>query len=254
MNDTATTYYKPQDPLTSYSTRNYGIEVFASSSYKSNNPSKLARICNALTHAINGCIRLPQLVLVVLEDDVIKDVTTRDEYLLKDFTRRVKWLMSEFRKTMDASKDAVQANAKMLNQPSFVWILPTKHKNFINNYPRRKFGQAIETAAKLTDNVAALRLVQNWDYEDGNLYLCEQQRFTSDGKAEFWRAVDKTVEYYDTKYVERKPHSDHKEGKTRASNSPKHSHRGLSGSRRENFSNHRQESRYKLPAPPARRY
>ena len=250
VEDTARTNYKFQDPEGSYTTRNYNVEVLASTEHRSNNPSTLARIRNTLTHGLNKCTILPQLVLIVLEDDVIKEINVKDDYMLRDFTRRVKWLMSEFRKTIDAAKDALQPNAKTLNQPKFIWVLPTKHKNYRNSYPRRKFSQAIETQCKLNENMIALRLVQRWDYEDSNLFLQEEQRFTSEGKAEFWRAVDKTVEFFDKKYTDKREvtpsenNNRHGSGRDQMRNS---SDNRPTGSQRY------EERRFRLPNPYSRR-
>ena len=205
VKETADINFRLLDPSTSYSARTFGISTHGSVAHKSINPSVLARVRNSLFHAFNKADRLPDIVVVVLEDDVINSTGfIDDDLLLKDYSRRIKWLMSEYRKAIEGVKDVLPPNAKSDKKPKFLWIMPTRHVNYANNFYRKKFANAMETMAKFYENTTALRLVQRWDFNDTNLYLKEERRFTYDGKAEFWKAVDKTVEYFDTKYEKKK--------------------------------------------------
>ena len=210
VKETADVHYRLLDPEYSYSARTFGIATFGTIGFKSANPSIMGRVRNALVQAFNKTDRIPDLVLVVLEDDILRAMepklsTLDDKKLSKDFSKRIKWLMSEYRKLIEGVKDVLAPNTKSTNLPKFLWIMPTRHVNYKNNFYRKKFAHCMETMAKFYENTTALRLVQRWDYNDNNLYLQAEQRFTYDGKAEFWAAVDKTVEFFDTKFEHKKP-------------------------------------------------
>ena len=81
-----------------------------------------------------------------------------------------------------------------------MWILPTLHRNYYNfeNQLRMVFGQTLIKYAAQIENNLALQLKQVLDEEESNLYLFDQQRFTSDGLSAFFRAVDQTIRYADT--------------------------------------------------------
>ena len=249
--DTAHINLRLADPATTYTTRNYDVDVTASKQFNSNNPSLLSRLRNSLAHALNACSILPHRVVIVLEDELINDAKADENNMLKDYSRRVKWLMSEYRKLIDAVKDYLPPNAKVEGRPKFIWVMPTRHKNYMNNYSRRKFGQALEAQAKLVENNVALRIVQKWDYEDGNLFLFDEQRLTYDGKTELWKGVDKTIEFYDTKYTQKarpssadgtsysRPHEP-----MRRDHHRDHQHRG---------GDQKSRQRFWLPQPPSRK-
>ena len=201
VKETADVHFRLQGHENSYLVRNFAITTYGSIDYKSANPSLLARIRNSLVQAIEQSTMMADLVLIVLEDDVINSIkNVGDDHIGKDYQRRIKWLMSEFRKIIEATKDYLPYNAKASGKPEFLWIIPTRHVNYRNNFYRKKFGYAIEMMTKFYEQMFALRLVQKWDFNDSNLYLREEGRHTYDGKAEMWKAVDKTVEFFVTKY------------------------------------------------------
>ena len=114
---------------------------------------------------------MPRIIVIVLEDELTKNINVPESQMNKDYTRRIKWLMSEYRKIIDTIKDYIPQNAKTESEPKLVWIIPSRHKNYPDNLQRKKFGHMLENQAKFQENTMALRLVQRWDYEDGNLYF-----------------------------------------------------------------------------------
>ena len=189
------------DAAHSYTTRNFAVTVQATNDSKSHNPAILARLRNSLVHAINKTTQLPKIVVVILEDDLIKSISM-DENINQAFNKRIRWLMHEYRKIIDTTKDFLPQNAKKEGYPKFLWINPTRHCNYINNQERKKLGGTLENLSKNFDNNVALRLVHKWDFSDSNLFLKEQQRFTNDGLDTFWTALDKTIEYFETKWAD----------------------------------------------------
>ena len=240
MNDTAVSGLKIIDPSASYTTRTYAVEVFGSVEHNSLNPSLLARVRNSLVRSINNCIILPRIIVVVLEDELLNEVKTNDYGLSQDYSRRIKWLMNEFRKVIDTINDYVPQNAKSTGFPKFLWISPTRHRNYKNNALRKKFGSCIEAQAKLVENTTCLRLVQKWDFNDSSIFLEQEQRFSNQGKFDFWAAVDKTIEFYDTIYNTKSCHRSKREDS---------SQEDKDNSRHQRYYRIKEEPRFKLPPP-----
>ena len=171
------------------------------------------------------------------------------------FARLIKWLMNEYRKIIDTIHDTLPQNAKKTGFPKFIWINPTHHCNYWNNVARKKFGVCLENCTKNFDNHVALRLVHKWDFNDTSIYLKEEQRFTTQGLCDYWTSVDKTIEYFETKWTNnptpKKNQARNDEGRQRFQNDPVwDQNRGSrSGSDR-----HYRRSEERRPLPPPNNY
>ena len=51
---------------------------------------------------------------------------------------------------------------------------------------------------KLHPHNRALELKQIWDAEDTNLYIAEVARYTAAGLNSYWKAIDRTIKFYDS--------------------------------------------------------
>ena len=235
--------FKSLDPTYSYCARNFEISIQACGETTSNNPSLLARLRNALVHLINKntTTMLPKIILIVLEDDIIKDAKAEEPNMGRDYNRRIRWLINEYRKIIDTIKDYIAPNARKEGYPYFIWINPSKHINYKNNSARKKFGSCLESSTKSYENNLALRLVQVWDPNDSNAYLGPEQRFSAGGILDFWEGVDKTVEYFETKRVDRT---------SAISSLPESTNRVSDSARKE--SNERRSAEYRPPSSAAR--
>ena len=226
VHKTTETKFKLTDAAYSYTTRNFNVMVQASPETRSNNPNILARVRNSLVHALNKCSMLPKIIILVLEDDLIKGMKASDATPVSEYSRWIKWLINEFRKIIDTMKDFLPANAKRDEHPQFIWIIPTRHCNYRNNVPRKKLGTSIENTAKCVEKNISLRLVQKWDFNDTNIFLKDEQRFTTNGICDFWTSVDKSIEYYETKWdTNRSPQKRQpSEDNNRGDRNERHSH------------------------------
>ena len=196
VKDSATNYFKNVDQRTSYANRHFYVSILDSEEYNSNTKSILARLRNNLVTGMNKCIAIPKIIVVVLEDSIISDIHQNNYGLATQYDMRVKWLVSQYRKTVEAFLDYLPLKAKRENWPKFVFICPSIHTNYRNNGLRKKFTKSLEEICAYTERMTAMRLKLGWDPEDNNLYLEPQQRYTSEGYASFWNAVDKLIEEY----------------------------------------------------------
>ena len=145
---------------------------------------------------------------MILENDVtmsISDACPDDEF--KETCKRMaKWIINEARKLITAKNDYMPKRGK--RETKMVWILPTRHDNYNDDFDRKIFGQYLEEYARFYENNIALELKQLWDRHENNLFDNRVKRFTNDGLYVFWRAVDRTIWYANTiinKSVSKKP-------------------------------------------------
>ena len=199
----AETQFARKEESTSFSTKTFDIHIQATDSFNSNNENVPSRLRNALYHAFNKTWVLPKIIVMILEDDVIKyykkkadrhDLSMDETQCRETYERCLKWLMSECRKfAATIREDILPSRAKRQDWPNFLWILPSLHKNYTNRKYRRIFSETIKKVARPQDNTFTLELKQVWDENDGNLYLWPDKRYSQAGYISYWTAVDRTV-------------------------------------------------------------
>ena len=131
--------FKRRNETASYSARNFEIVIEARNAFSSHNYNQLSRLRNSLIKAINECDRLPKYILVILEDDIIRETNFADCGLAQYYERELRWLISEFRKSIDTIKDMLPNKAKSRKYPKILWISPSLHDHYANNGLRKRF-------------------------------------------------------------------------------------------------------------------
>ena len=145
---------------------------------------------------------MPKYILVILEDDIIRETNFADCGLAQYYERQLRWVISEYRKAIDTIKDYLPNKAKNRKYPKIVWVSPSIHDNYDNNMLRKKFCKVIESLTKFNENMESRRINQGWDMHDNGIYLKAEQRFTGRGIQTYWDAVDaivKNLDSYDSK-------------------------------------------------------
>ena len=249
------------------------MTAFASDKYNSLNPIAASRVRNALMTGLNAATYIPKLIVVILEDDILNaihisknDEDIKNKIITEMSKETIKWLMREFWRCTMSLNEFLPDKSRQVGWPHFLWVLPTQHKNYSNNYWRGIFADCISTEAVKYGNVSALDLKQVWDFEDGSIYPCHSKRFSYKGYDIFWQAVDRTVRYGEmildkrmqgkTKMPKRQPPTDNSsstETKTKAKIVSKNA-TPKRGTRKfwlkENLSDEPSEAGRKLPTPP----
>ena len=196
-------YYKlksMKDFAAGYMVENYDVMGKSATKYTSNDPNILSRLRNMLVGLIHQEVKLPKMVIIVLDDDLIKyygpDEDT--ESLTMAFKRLINELMTEFRKVISTQKERLPKKAQRQFYPQFIWIQAPLNCQFDNNRERELFNQSLTNASKFQENVSVLELKKIWDRENTRLYVGEARRYTSEGLSTYWAAIDCTVRFMDT--------------------------------------------------------
>ena len=190
----------------SYTKANFDVKSVISSQYSNNIRSLVGRIRNNVVVAVNEFVNLPKFIVMTLENDLIQATLMIDDDELEGaFNKIMNWLMNEIRKILMTQNEYLPKRSR--RAVSVMWILPTEHENYKYKWRRELLATSMARIAKLHANNRALELKQLWNKSDAALYLREQERFTSEGYAVYWRAVDRTIKFFDyilTKNEEKK--------------------------------------------------
>ena len=171
--------------------------------FTSDNPSILGRVASLLNSAANvtfnnALLPLPKIIIMVLDDDIIKLISEEDNIkgFSKPCTRLLNFLMTEFDCGISTFKELLPVKCIKPKWPQFLWIQVPEHINFKNNALRFKFNWCLEETTKLHSNCAMLMLKKVWNPDDINFYY--NDRFTQDGYRAYWEAIDRTMRYFDS--------------------------------------------------------
>ena len=199
-------FYKsrPSSEYNSYVKANFNVMGYYNSGFVTDNPSLISRMCNLMVNAVsrkqtnNKLLPLPKLIVIVMDDDIIKLFSCEAKGLSKAFNRILNCIMTEYERCIAAFKDYLPAKSFNSEFPHILWIHAPMHDNFDNNSARFKYNKCLEEVAKMHSNVFTLPLKKVQNPHDGNLYLEHAKRFSSDGYRDYWEAIDHTVRYCDS--------------------------------------------------------
>ena len=137
---------------------------------------------------------LPKIIVVILDDVLARNLDCYKDphYILH---RTTDWLMREFTHALATYKELIPPKAHRMGFPQFIWIAPPCHKYFgkVNNGLRNIQSVCLEELVTTREDMTCLKLIKFWDPEDGNLFLKDSYRFTSEGLNRYWQAIDSAV-------------------------------------------------------------
>ena len=156
----------------------------------------MTRMVNSLVSALNTMNVLPKWLIVVPEDDLIKNLKFEEYGVSEAYGRIIDWIMVEHNKALTRMKGFLPHKTKKHQWPLILWIIPTLHTNYDNFELRKKFARSLRIAAN-NNNVAVLPLRQVWKIYDKNVYSRSQQRYITSGLPILWTAIDRTIKFAD---------------------------------------------------------
>ena len=118
---------KIDEELNTFSFKNFEVHEFSSRSYSSLNKSCIGRITNELIVALNENNTLPKLIVVIVDNDFLRDMKDPIYYNIK---RISSWLITQFERNIAAYKDYLPIRLKKTHIPHVLWIQPPEHKDF----------------------------------------------------------------------------------------------------------------------------
>ena len=197
VNDSAGEFFQLDENNKPYLREEYGVKILCSNSL-SLNKSVTARLHNNVVNGIKEEPLLPKAIIFVIDADIIKTIDYPKLGISEVFGQVLKNLMVGLHRLISAHKDVLPARCKKDKYPMILWTLAPVRINFPNlwNQHRRKFNQCIEKLVPLCNNMAILKLLKIWNYDD--IMLFSDHRFTARGLSAYWSSVDSTFRHWDT--------------------------------------------------------
>ena len=143
---------------------------------------------------------MPKMVVVILEDDLIKYVGSGN-YVDIYYAKYIEEIIKDFHRLKDKMSNLLPSNSKRTGWPRLVFIQPTLHRYYSNYELRQKLIATIEETIKPFNDVWALKLLQIWDKNNCNYYRYEQQSHTGEGLQALWMAIDRTIHFANQKVI-----------------------------------------------------
>ena len=200
-------YYLDTKPDSSYVRNNFEVSGFYNNSFALNR-SVSSRIQNAVVTAFNQQNLLPKIIVIILEDNLINNITKEESIEVTNlvYTRVIKNLAVKIRRLIAEFKEKLPPKANRASWPKVIWITPVTHDDMRKSEKKRRrmFTEAMRQEIECQDNMVALDLKQIWDPADSTLYQGTTRRFTADGLKKYWIAVDRTIKFGETKYFRMK--------------------------------------------------
>ena len=189
-----------------YVQENFEVRACGGSTITTKNvPDPIARLANTLIKLIEKANTLPKIIVVVVENDVIKAINPDKDGQSVHYGQAIEWIIDQHVDILDKFKGYLPKKAKIGKEhwPFIMWISPCIHENFeeIDYQRRKKFTKCLEKIAHGDREIIAMRLMkQIWDQKDPDLVNIHH-RFTTEGWNVYWSAVDNAVKYFDEKII-----------------------------------------------------
>ena len=158
-----------RDRAASYIFSNFEVETYGVDCTSTNDVSPLSRVRNLLFKAFGRFNRLPKLIIVIMEDDVLNSLKCNNYGLAEAYQLMFEWLVKEYYRGLLTIKEHLPQRASREMWPHTVFITPTVHNSYPNDNKRRKFTLAMEKVSRESKkfvNMSVLRFKQVWDPED----------------------------------------------------------------------------------------
>ena len=184
----------------------YNIQCFTPNP-KSLVSEVLAKFVNCLVKALNQTLKLPKLVVVIPDDDILRYVFEDTEECKRLTKTAIRWVVNQMIRAVDAKKDNMsrrKPGAVMAKEPKFIWIKMfdrISSRERLYDY-REMYNECLETLLAEKEEHYIL---------DVNVHLQESGLFDSGdclnahGRKIFWIELDKGIERFDKKKVSLKP-------------------------------------------------
>ena len=199
--------FRQHKPPDNYSAYHYEVKSYNKNKFFTNNPSLISRLHNLMVTAITERKFLLKMIVVVVDDDLVKLITHQRYGMSDTLCRMIHYIASKYNKLIEAQRDFLPIKSKRNSMP---YIEAPKHCNFANNTSHEKFNSCLQEISQYFENMHLIPLKKCWDPENSNLYHYESRRFTAEGLATYWLAVDRVVKYIDTIFIKKLLRKDHK--------------------------------------------
>ena len=189
---------------------NFELVFFSKSRFNSNNPNMLSRLVNSLITAVNSRVKLPKVMVILLQQDFIEALQYDDSHVTISaslYGTWIEWLAEQIMNIINDANQRLPVKAQRPpEEPIIYWSATPSHKNFSFQLRAQiaKFNNCLESVMKLHKSMRLIKIKEGWDTEDSNL-VTTQGRVTHQGIDQIWEALDSSVKFNYMKHMEYLP-------------------------------------------------
>ena len=196
-NFVATTFrnYLKNAKFTSYMKQEYEVTAFCSSRFSDSNTNLISRLQITFADAVNAKVRLPDYIIVILDDDIIQV----QEYKLKDVSTLygiwLEWLLKQFNELITGRLAQLPSKSKNAEHPFLYFLALPTHTGFDDetNYLHTKFNLTLESVVCMYKSMKMAKIKEVWHNDDSSLVV--NNRITDDGYTAYWQVIDTAVNF-----------------------------------------------------------
>ena len=148
---------------------------------------------NALSTAIVDNIKLPRVIVVVLDDDIIEAIQYRDFGVSTCYGLCVESLVKNVKRLIDERKSQLPNRAIREFCPDVYWVELPHHKNFEKPGIRAKFNNCLLSVVKLYKGMRVIKMKEIWNYTQDD--LVRNNKITEKGLCIYWKSVDAAIRF-----------------------------------------------------------
>ena len=159
----------------------------------------LAHLVNALIKALNDNDKIPRLIIVVPDSDIICSINVFDLGTKRILEESLKWIMTNMTRAVEAKKENltdVKHRAVTPGEPKYVWVKMLDRPN--------GFDRLLAAKNIFNDTPEALLATRKYHYIiDANHRMAHPHNFTlenklnADGRIALWNEIDNQLKNFD---------------------------------------------------------
>ena len=173
----------------------YDVFAFLNNSHFDTN--FLSRLRNVLVTAFNQNDKLPRIILIVLDNDLLRFINHRKFGVQLESATLQEWLLQEVNQVVNQRFAQLPNKCIKPGFPHVVWFGLPLHDVFIDNDLRIKFNHGFECEVLKFKNMSLLLPKKGWNAKDKTVIL--NGNYTPNGAAMYWLAIDVAIHFWDTK-------------------------------------------------------
>ena len=173
----------------------------------------LARLINCLIKALNDAVKLPRLIVIIPEEDLLQFISAPGYSVKKLSHEALTWLFNQVDRALDAKCDNLY-NRKLGAVAFDTKIIWVQMINRINGYSKTLANRKVfnEVLANLVRNKTEHYLIDIDDEMADRSLLDSANRLNGYGRVHYFAEIDRKIEQFDKhrinlKPAQRSPHS-----------------------------------------------
>ena len=182
----------------------------------------IARICNSIVEGLNSRPRLPRLIIVVPDSDIIADINEYEFGTPREIRLNLRWLIRQIDMVIRRRKLEIlekKPGAVYDSDPKIIYVKMVKRSKF---YPQSsKIAKICTMRAKFNNELNEVVAEEN--HHILGIESCESEdcfdafgKLTTKGKFLYWKEMCELIERFDKKKVKLVPKQYHRNRDDRA--------------------------------------